>query len=143
MTDNTNVVDTNVDKKEHPLKGKKRPPRPTEKVKVSVAMVLDMLQAGKSREEIGKELGLTRANVVRMFKHPDLKGRKTHKADGVKSTRIKGDINDFVFVEDTDTELGKDQEGKNEDTILGDLETTVPEPEKQLAAVSQADTSKW
>lgn len=39
----------------------------------------EMLKAGKTREEIRLHYGLTKAQNSRMFKDPELKGKKTHK----------------------------------------------------------------
>lgn len=49
----------------------------TEEKKVSASAILGMLEAGKTREEIGTELGLSKAQTRAVFQHPSLKGRKT------------------------------------------------------------------
>jgi len=48
-------------------------------VKVTVSGILGMLKDGKDRAQIGKELGLSGADVKRMFQHPELKGKKVKK----------------------------------------------------------------
>lgn len=52
-------------------------------IDVSIKDVLDMLTMGKTREEVRVHYGLTKTQLVALFKHPKLKGRKTHTAASV------------------------------------------------------------
>ena len=49
------------------------------KVRVTPKMILGMLEVGKDRKAIGEELGLSQADVKRMFQHPELKNKKVKK----------------------------------------------------------------
>lgn len=53
-----------------------------EKVKITTTEVLELLDLGKTREEIRDYYGLSNPDLKRLFKHPRLKGRKTKKAPG-------------------------------------------------------------
>jgi len=53
-------------------------------VVVTPNMILKMLEEGKDRDVIGKELGLSKADVKLMFQHSDLKSRKVKKVKVVK-----------------------------------------------------------
>lgn len=44
--------------------------------------VLNFLADGKTREEIRTHYNLSKGDMIALFKHPDLKGRKTKKAPG-------------------------------------------------------------
>lgn len=49
------------------------------KQQISLAGVIGLIEAGKSRTAIGEHYGLNKSDVDRMFKHPDLKGRRQKK----------------------------------------------------------------
>ena len=88
-----------------------------EKVKVTVKGILAMLEAGKDRAVIGEELGLSGADVKRMFQHPELKGRKVKKAVEVG----------FVFEEEPTMEMPEPEEeavGSFEDMEKAEQEAT-------------------
>lgn len=53
-----------------------------EKVKITTTEVLELLELGKTRDEIREHYGLSNPDLKRLFKHPRLKGRKTKKAPG-------------------------------------------------------------
>lgn len=53
-----------------------------EKVKITTTEVLELLDLGKTRDEIREHYGLSNPDLKRLFKHPRLKGRKTKKAPG-------------------------------------------------------------
>lgn len=111
------------------MANKKVSTEPKEKVPVSVKQVLSMLEAGKDRAEIGKELGLTRADVMRMFKHPELKGQKVKRTDEA--------LNGFVFVDEP-----TDGEAKGSTSADGTV-TDAAKTEDSKATVSDAATEKW
>lgn len=50
-----------------------------EKIQIRIPDVLAMLNAGKSREEIGQHYGLNGANTKALFNEPELKGKKAKK----------------------------------------------------------------
>ena len=50
---------------------------PTTAVPIKISDVIGMLNAGKTREEIGNFYGLNRANRIRLFQDESLKGIKT------------------------------------------------------------------
>lgn len=49
------------------------------KKKITISGVLEMLQDGKKRPEIAEELGISMAECTKLFKHPKLKGKKALK----------------------------------------------------------------
>ena len=51
-------------------------------VRLTVKQILSDLDSGLTRAEIGTKYGLTGADVTRLFKHPDLKGKKTKTPPG-------------------------------------------------------------
>jgi len=51
----------------------------SEKKQISVSAVIDDLNNGLSRLQIGEKYGLTAREVKEMFKHPSLKGKKAKK----------------------------------------------------------------
>lgn len=59
------------------------------KREIKVSEVISLLDAGKSREEIGQHFELSNADLTALFKHPSLKGKKAKKQ------------RDFVIVDDT------------------------------------------
>jgi hypothetical protein len=65
----------------------------TNKPVIGVAQVQQMLKDGKTREEIRVHYGINKTNLVLLFKHPDLIGKKT----------IKQKEPAFTIVENEDT----------------------------------------
>lgn len=59
---------------------------------INVKDVLALLEDGKTREQIREHYGLTKRDIVLLFKHEDLKGKKTRIAPG------------FVFAQETPSE---------------------------------------
>lgn len=51
----------------------------TTRIRITTSGVLNMLKEGKTREEIRNHFGLTKTELRDLFKHPKLKGRKTHR----------------------------------------------------------------
>ena len=49
------------------------------KTPIIVEDVLEMLENGKTRDEIQEHYGLTNPELKQLFKHPELKGKKTKK----------------------------------------------------------------
>lgn len=87
------------------------------KREIKVSEVLALLEAGKSREEIGVELGLTKAEVTALFKHPSLKGKKAKKQL------------DFVVVDDTSDVTLENQE--EEETLTEELQEEIQEEQTE------------
>ena len=85
-----------------------------EKPIVRISDVLDLLDNGKSREQIAEHYGLTMADVRRLFKHEKLKGKKAKK-QGM-----------FELVDDIPAE-GEVEEIRNYPTMTDDLEVTNPD----------------
>jgi hypothetical protein len=57
---------------------------------IGIKQVLDMLSNGQTREEIRLHYGLNKTELGQLFKHPELKGKKTKKPKAAA----------FVIVED-------------------------------------------
>lgn len=91
------------------------------KREIKVSEVVALLDAGKSREEIGTELGLTRAEVTALFKHPSLKGKKAKKQL------------DFVVVDDTSDVALETQE---------EAEIPTEEPQRELQDSFQEESQE-
>jgi len=72
-------------------------------VVVTPNMILKMLEEGKDRDVIGKELGLSKADVKLMFQHSDLKSRKVKKVKVVKLPGFR-----FATEVETPTEVVKE-----------------------------------
>lgn len=68
------------------------------KTKVKFDDVISMLDAGKSRKEIGEHYGLSNADTAALFKDPDLKGRRAKKQRG------------FVLVKNSEAETTQIEE---------------------------------
>jgi len=62
-------------------------------IEIKVSKVLEMLNNGKTREDIGKHYSLSKSEIAQVFKHPKLKGKKT-----VKPNR-------FLVLDDTAEEI--------------------------------------
>lgn len=113
------------------------------KREIKVSEVIALLEAGKSREEIGTELGLTKAEVTALFKHPSLKGKKAKKQlDFV----VVDDISDVTLEtqeeEETPTEEYQDgfQGGEPQEEIQ---EEQTENPESVDTWENSADVSLW
>jgi hypothetical protein len=71
----------------------------TSKPVIGVAQVLQMLKKGKTREEIRVHYGINKTNLVLLFKHEDLIGKKTIKQKEPAFT-IVDDESAFTIVDD-------------------------------------------
>jgi len=67
-----------------------------EPVKITVAGILAMLDAGKDREAIKAELGISHSDMALLFKNPALKGRKPKGA--VRTKKAPG----FILVDENE-----------------------------------------
>lgn len=98
------------------------------KREIKVSEVIALLEAGKSREEIGAELGLTRAEVTALFKHPSLKGKKAKKQL------------DFVVVDDTSDVTLETQEEEETPTEEFHQDGFQEEPQEELQEEEEEQT---
>lgn len=57
---------------------------PKEKVKLTIAQVKEDLKAGIDRKQMQDKYGLKRADIIRLFQLPELKGLKVHRERGSK-----------------------------------------------------------
>lgn len=64
------------------MAGKKVETAPKDKVKMTISSVIADLNSGIDRNGIKEKYGLTRADVIRLFQHEQLKGRKVKSAPG-------------------------------------------------------------
>lgn len=53
---------------------------PKQKVEVSIPSIKEDLKNGVTRKEMQEKYGLLRADIIKIFKHPELKGLKVHTA---------------------------------------------------------------
>lgn len=65
-----------------------------EKKQISLSHVLDMLENGHTREEIGEHYGLNSTELKVLFKHEKLKGKRTKKKKPKPSFDIVDDLNE-------------------------------------------------
>jgi hypothetical protein len=63
---------------------KKEPKAPKPKIKLTVQQLTADLEAGLDRAGIAAKYGIPKAEVIRLFKHPKLKGLKTKVASNVE-----------------------------------------------------------
>ena len=116
---------------------------PKEKVKIHIPTILNMLASGKTRPEIGEILGLNKRQLSLAFKHPLLKGRKTHFTRGEGAKKIA-----FEFVEDLDetTEVAVADTNEEVIPVVETAQEVVTEPTPVVEAqenvtVQEEDTS--
>lgn len=95
---------------------------------IKVSEVLNDLQNGLTREEIGEKLGLNGAQVKRLFQHEKLKFKKTIKPDN------------FVVEDDTEAEAVVDSPVANQPELP--LETTTEEVAPVVETVATAVTEE-
>ena len=98
----------------------------TTPVVVKTSDVITMLNEGKTRKEIGKHFGLNRANVMRLFQDPSLKGLKTKTGTT------------FTLVHDVETPNDKKAK-KESDTSAADSTTESKAP----ASAEIAGQENW
>lgn len=83
------------------------------KKKITVSGVISLLDQGKHRNEIKKELNLSDHDMKVLFGHPSLKGLKPRK---VKETSfeliddISGDVNEVVLEEELSEDTGLEEQ---------------------------------
>lgn len=96
-----------------------------EKVKITTAEVLELLELGKSREEIQNHFGLTKPDLKKLFKHPKLKGRKTKKAPGFE---IVDDFDVIVISAPpfVDAGTGDREPSMERDVFISRVDSTTP-----------------
>ena len=92
----------------------------SERKQISVSAVIDDLNNGLSRLQIGEKYGLTAREVKEMFKHPSLKGKKAKKV--FKPS--------FELVDDTaNVEEKPAEKNTNDDSVdVGQTDSTAPQP---------------
>lgn len=77
-----------------------------ERAQIKVSEVLGMLEEGKTRDEIKTHYELSHTEMTVLFKHPKLKGRRTHKKlpfviiDDTEETEDLGSITQEVSSEE-------------------------------------------
>lgn len=85
------------------------------KQQIKVSEVLELLEQGKSRKEIGEYFGLNGVEVKTLFQHPELKGKKAKKQMP------------FVIIDDINEVIEEDNSEKEELDIPLEEESTFPE----------------
>lgn len=88
------------------------------KVKITPSQILGYLEQGMTREEIGEKLGLSKKDVTLMFKHPELKGRRTHSVPGFEFVDSSDDVQDVDFEETSDEEFTGDASVTSEEETV-------------------------
>lgn len=89
------------------------------KREIKVSEVISLLDAGKSREEIGQHFELSNADLTALFKHPSLKGKKAKKqrnfvvVDDTTTNEEVAQIADDIAVEDIQEEVATQEEVAN------------------------------
>lgn len=107
----------------------------SERQTIVVEDVLEMLRQGKTRDEIGTHYGLNGVDLKKLFQHPQLKGRRTHKEPSfivvsrAESSVEVGGSNEGAMPETSEPEMAQapgpiEEEGHHADAIP---ETVVDE----------------
>ena len=115
------------------------------KREIKVSEVIALLEAGKSREEIGAELSLTRAEVTALFKHPSLKGKKAKKQLNFVITDDTSDVTlENQEEEETITEEYQDGfQAEPQEELKEEEEEQTENPESADTWENSADVSLW
>lgn len=92
---------------------------------IGIKQVLDMLSNGQTREEIRLHYGLNKTELGQLFKHPELKGKKTKKPKAPA----------FVIVEDE-----AECETVNDIDVVAE-EVKVPQPTMEIVADEDSNTT--
>lgn len=77
--------------------------------------VLNFLADGKTREEIRTHYNLSKGDMIALFKHPDLKGRKTKKAPGF----VFATPSEATNLEPQSTNVESNDDERNEEELEG------------------------
>ena len=102
----------------------------TEDVKqIKIEDVIKLLDEGKSRKEIAIALGMTQADVKRLFQDPDLKGLKRRTAKVTKQRFV------LVKPESNEQQVQLPQQGAEGNDVQ---DTTQDSPSKFEEAISEA-----
>lgn len=103
------------------------------KPQISVSGVLQDLKDGLTRDGIAEKYGISKAAVKRLFKHPQLKNKKT----------IKPREEEFILVDDVTETTDQAAPETAEETVAEAQEEVSEESEEaQDESVSQSD-STW
>jgi len=90
-------------------------------MQVKISDILGMLKNGKTRDDIAKELNITKAQCKRMFQHPELKNKKTHSVSALP----------FDLVDDVSPST--EEKAMDEATDVEESQTNSPsEPEQGM-----------
>lgn len=84
---------------------KEKAAQPAVKVNLKISQILNLLNQGKDRKQIGQEFGLNKVQVDMLFNHPKLKGR-----------RVKRNIEPLYTLEDDVAEESKESNATLEDS---------------------------
>ncbi len=120
----------------------------SDKVEVKVSEVLEMLEKGKTREDIGKHYGFTKSDVAELFKHPSLKGKKTKKIKEKPFIIVDDTVENKKAAVKKEPKKKEKEEPKKEETISvtteqliyppsKDEQEQVPEPKEKQAPESE------
>jgi hypothetical protein len=105
---------------------------------IGIAQVLQMLKNGKTREEIRVHYSITKTDLVLLFKHPSLIGKKTIKAKTPAFTIVE----DEVVVEEIVVETIKIVEDEQPQPAIPVSENDVQEPVEEIEEKEDAK-STW
>ena len=90
---------------------------------ITTTMIINDLENGISREDIKTKYGLETWEVVQMFQHPTLKGKKAKKVRKLS----------FEFVDDSDEQVDPNQTSIPVEEALPTIEDTLELVEEQQA----------
>ncbi len=106
-------------------------PEATKPRKVSVERIIKMLESGKDRKQISKELGLSWTQSKTVFAHAKLKGKKTRNSIDPNFTLV-----------DTEAEEGEDYVAPTNITETATSEATVTAAD-QAQPRAKTETDSW
>ena len=106
---------------------------------IGITQVLQMLKEGKTREEIRVYYGITKGDLVLLFKHPQLIGKKTIKPKPPRFTIVENENDNQEDVgqtpaEEESADVKAEEEEFTGDSHVGDVKA---EEEKEEEAPAQ------
>lgn len=117
---------------------------------IGIIQVLQMLKEGKTREEIRVYYGITKGDLVLLFKHPQLIGKKTIKPKPPRFTIVENENDNQEDVGqppvEEEAEDVKAEEEFTGDTAVGEViveEETLVYPDVDEAPEQEVAKAVW
>jgi hypothetical protein len=109
----------------------------SDRLEIKVVDVQQMLREGKTRNQIGEHYGLNKTATGKLFAHPELKGRRTHKDHGFT----------VISSEGVETLVGGTVQVAEEEVLVdatnSDIMGRLANSEEELSEESAEDTHQF